>query len=104
MASFAVWPTRRALRPIGWGMAVLFVAALAVQVTHTGIDIFLVLFSGFVLLVVERTLGDWIAESIGAPATALVFAIVAALAVAYGMSTNGRAKANRFFASAESRG
>jgi hypothetical protein len=85
-------------------MAVLFVAALAVQITHTGIDVFLVLVSGFALLVLERTLGDWIAESIGAPATALVFAIFAALAVAFVMSTNGRAKANRFFATAESHG
>jgi hypothetical protein len=104
MASAGASSTRRALRPIGWGMAVLFVAALAVQMTHTGIDVFLVLVTGFVLLVLERTLGDWIAESIGAPATALVFAIFAALAVAYAMSGNGRAKANRFFASAESRG
>jgi len=92
------------VRPIGWGMAILFVAALAVQFTHTGIDIFLVLVAGFVLLVLERTLGDWIAESLGPPATVLVFALLASLGVLYALSAEGRAKANRFFAIAESRG
>ena len=101
----AVPPTSsRALRPIAWGMAILFVAALSVQFTHTGIDIFLVLVAGFVLLVLERTLGDWIAESLGPPATVLVFALLASLAVLYAVSAEGKAKANRFFAIAESRG
>src|SRR5947209_10604657 len=102
--SFGVLYPQRALRPITWGMAVLFVAALVVQLTHAGIDIFLVLAAAFVLLVLERTLGDWIAESVGAAGTALIFALFAALSVAYAMSTDGRAKANRFFATAESRG
>src|SRR5438477_2824505 len=95
---------QRALQPIGWATAVLFIAALLVQLTHAGIDIFLVLAAIFVLLVLERTLGDWIAESVGAAGTALIFALVAALSVAYALSADGRAKANRFFATAESRG
>jgi hypothetical protein len=94
----------RPLRPIGWGMAILVGAALTVQFTHTGIDIFLVLVAGFVLLVLERTLGDWIAESLGPPATVLVFALLASLAVLYAVSAEGKARANRFFAIAESRG
>jgi hypothetical protein len=85
-------------------MAVLFVAALFVQLTHAGIDVFLMLAAGFVLLVLERTLGDWIAESVGAPATVLIFTVFAGLAVAYALSADGRAKANRFFAAAQSRG
>jgi hypothetical protein len=85
-------------------VAVLFVTALFVQFTHAGIDIFLMLAAGFVLLVLERTLGDWIAESVGAPAAALIFTLLAGLAVAYALSTDGRAKANRFFAAAQSRG
>jgi len=60
-------------------VAVLFVAALFVQLTHAGIDIFLMLVAGFILLVLERTLGDWIAESVGAPATVLIFTVLAGL-------------------------
>ena len=70
MASSRVLFRQRALQPIGWATAVLFVAALLVQLTHAGIDIFLVLAAIFVLLVLERTLGDWIAESVGAAGTA----------------------------------
>jgi hypothetical protein len=104
MARFGVLFGNRGLRPIGWGIAVLFVAALFVQLTHAGIDLFLMLAAGFVLLVLERTLGDWIAESVGAPGTVLIFALLAALAVTYAASADGRAKANRLFAVAESRG
>jgi len=104
MARFGVLFGNRGLRPVGWGVAVLFVAALFVQLTHAGIDLFLMLAAGFVLLILERTLGDWIAESVGAPGTVLIFALLAALAVTYAASPDGRAKANRLFAVAESRG
>jgi hypothetical protein len=104
MATSGVLFAPRALRPVGWAVAVLFVAALFVQLTHAGIDIFLMLAAGFVLLVLERTLGDWIAESVGAPATVLIFTVLAGLAVLYALSADGRAKANRLFAAAESRG
>src|SRR6266545_1681815 len=104
MATSGVLIAPRVLRPVGWAVAVLFVAALFVQLTHAGIDIFLMLVAGFILLVLERTLGDWIAESVGAPATVLIFAVLAGLAVLYTLSADGRAKANRLFAAAESRG
>jgi hypothetical protein len=104
MARFGVLFANRGLRPIGWGIALLFVAAVFVQLTHAGIDLFLMLAGGFVLLVLERTLGDWIAESVGAPGTVLIFASLAALAVMYAASADGRTKANRLFAVAESRG
>src|SRR6266545_3970961 len=104
MATSGVLIAPRVLRPVGWAVAVLFVAALFVQLTHAGIDIFLMLVAGFILLVLERTLGDWIAESVGAPATVLIFTVLAGLAVLYALSADGRAKANRLFAAAESRG
>jgi len=83
---------------------VLFVAAVLVQLTHAGIDLFLMLVAGFVLLVLERTLGDWIAETVGAPGAALIFTLFAALVVGYGLTADGRAKASRLFATAESHG
>lgn len=97
-------PRPRALEPIAWGMAVLLVTAILVQLTHRGIDILLALAAGFVLLSVERTLGDWIAESVGEPATILLFALVALLVIAYATTDKGQSRVQRILATADAQG
>jgi len=94
----------RLSRPVVWAALCLLAAALTVQITRTGVDILALMFAGFVLLLLERTLGDWIADNLGPAATAFVFACVAALGVSYSMTASGRAKAQRVFAAAEARG
>jgi len=95
---------RNVARPVVLGAISLVVAALIVQVTRSGVDVFVLMFAGFLLLVIERTLGDWVAESVGAgPATAF-FAGVAVLALIYMQTDSGRARASRFFTAAEERG
>ena len=69
-----------------------------------GVDVLTVLIACFLLLVVERTLGDSIAERLGPAPTSLLFAIVAALGVAYVTTDTGQARAGRLFAAAEARG
>lgn len=97
-------PRPRALEPIAWGMAVLLATAILVQLTHRGIDILLALAAGFVLLSVERTLGDWIAESVGEPATILLFALVALLVIAYATTDRGQSRVQRILAAADAEG
>ena len=71
-------------------VGVLVLAAVPVQVTRTGIDLYALLFAGVLLLVVERTVGDWVANLVGPVGTALLFAVVAAGGVAYLLSDGGR--------------
>ena len=99
-----VFHSPRFSRPVVWAALCLAAAALTVQITRTGVDILALMSAGFVLLLLERTLGDWIADNLGPAATALVFACVAALGVSYSMTGGGRAKAQRAFAAAEARG
>ena len=56
MATSGVSLAPRALRPIGWAVAVLFLAALVVQFTHAGIDIFMMFDPGHTLA--ERILAE----------------------------------------------
>jgi len=87
-----------------WAGLCVAAAAVTVQITRTGVDVLALMTAGFILLLLERTVGDWIADSLGPAATALVFAGIAALGVWYMMSAGGRAKAQRVFAAAEARG
>jgi hypothetical protein len=72
------------------GAGVLFLAAVPVQVTGTGIDLYGLLVVGVLLLVAERTAGDWVANMVGPVGTALIFAVVAAAVIAYLLSDGGR--------------
>ena len=87
-----------------WAGVCVLSAAITVQCDRTGVDVLGLLIAAFMLLLVERTLGDWIAESLGPAATAFVFAAVAASGVWYLTDGVGRAKAQRVFAAAEARG
>jgi hypothetical protein len=94
----------RLSRPVLWAGLCLTAATVTVQLTRTGVDVLGLMIAGFMLLLLERTLGDWIADNLGPAATAFVFACVAAIGVSYSMSTGGRGKAQRVFAAAEARG
>jgi hypothetical protein len=94
----------RLSQPIAWAALCVGVAAVVVQTTRIGIDILALLVAGFLLLLVERTVGDWVAERVGPAWTALLFAVVAGLGVAYVLTGSGRARAAGLFAAAEARG
>src|SRR5262245_56820924 len=85
-------------RPLLWAGLCVAAAALTVQITRTGVDVLALMLAGFLLLLLERTVGDWIAESLGPATTALVFAAVAGFGVWYVMTAGGRAKVQRVFA------
>ncbi len=94
----------RLSQPIAWAALCVGVAAVVVQTTRIGIDILALLVAGFLLLLVERTVGDWVAERVGPAWTAFLFAVVAGLGVAYILSGSGRARAAGLFAAADARG
>src|SRR6478672_4006521 len=90
--------------PVAWVALAVVGAVVVVGTTRTGVDVLTVLIACFLLLVVERTLGDSIAERLGPAPTSLLFAIVAALGGAYVTTDTGQARAGRLFAAAEARG
>lgn len=97
--------TRRILgRPLVWAGATLLVAVIAVLITHTGIDLLGLLVALVVLLLIERTLGDWIADNVGPVTTVVVFTGVAVLGVMYVSTAGGRGRVRRLFNAAEARG
>ncbi|HWK11019.1 MAG TPA: hypothetical protein VNR64_13260, partial [Vicinamibacterales bacterium] len=103
MVSKPVLRDRRALTFL-CAAGVLLLAAVPVQVTGKGIDLYVMLCAGVALLVVERTVGDWVADFLGPAGTALAFAIVAAGGVAGLLSERGQKGAQRFIAVAEEHG
>ena len=91
-------------RPLVWAGATLLVAVIAVLITHTGIDLLGLLVALVVLLLIERTLGDWIADNVGPVTTVVIFTGVAVLGVMYVSTAGGRGRVRRLFNAAEARG
>lgn len=91
-------------RPLVWAGATLLVAVIAVLITHTGIDLLALLVALVVLLLIERTLGDWIADNVGPLTTVVIFTGVAVLGVMYVSTAGGRGRVRRLFNAAEARG
>lgn len=87
-----------------WMGLCVVLATVVVQMTRSGIDILALLMAGFMLLLLERTLGDWVAESVGPAPTALIFALVAGMCVAYVTTDRGKSRVGRLLAAAETRG
>jgi hypothetical protein len=56
------------------------------------------------VLVIERTLGDWVAVSLGPAPTVLIFVAIAAMGVTYITTKDGRGRAQRLFALADAHG
>lgn len=79
--------------------------AAFVQVTGLGIDLLLLAAAVLVLLALERSVGDWIAEWFGPfAAAALLGVLVLSFSWYFLSSTLGRSKTDRFFMEAERRG
>src|SRR4051794_13855377 len=97
-------PRQRLSTPIVWAGLAVCLSAVFVQTTRSGLDILVLLVAAFVLLVLERTLGDWIADTLGSGPAALIFAGIALGGLLYVSSGSGRASAARFFAGAQARG
>ncbi len=104
MARSRVTTRRSFARPIVWAGLSVLIAGVAVQTTRSGIDILALLVAGFVLLLIERTLGDWVAETLGPVPATVLFAAVAVLGVAYVNTDGGRARARQLFAAANAQG
>jgi len=79
-------------------------AGVPVQVTGTGIDIFVLLSAGAVIFALERTLGDAVAEFVGPVGAALLFCAIGGLGFGYVLTNSGQQHAKRFLAGAEARG
>jgi hypothetical protein len=90
--------------PIVWVGFGVVAAAIVVQTTKSGVDILALLVAAFALLLLERTVGDWVADTLGPLPTALLFGAIAVVGVIYFSSDSGRGQAGRFFAAAEARG
>jgi len=97
-------PRQRLPPLIAWVGLAVCVSAVFVQATRTGVDILALLVAAFVLLLLERTLGDWIADTLGAGPAALIFAAIALAGILYVTSGSGRGRAARLFAEAQARG
>ena len=91
-------------RPLIWAVVALALVGGYVRITHNGIDILALLFAGFLLLILERTLGDSLAERTGPVGTAIVFSTIAALGVWYTATGTGRARVQHVLRAAEARG
>jgi hypothetical protein len=95
---------RLVVLPVVWGGLTVIVAAIVVEATRTGIDVLALLIAAFLLLVIERTLGDWVADSLGPAPTVLIFVAIAALGVTYVTTKDGRSRTQRLFALADAHG
>lgn len=93
---------RRVPRLVLWAAGAVAVAAVAVQVTGTGLDILLLLVVGLVVILLERTLGDWLGEMIGAGFSAVLLGTALLIVAWVSFAPGGLAE--RFFAAAEKRG
>jgi len=96
---------RRSLRPLAWAALPVISLAVGVLASGHGFDILLLATAGLLLLTLERTIGDWMGELLGAGPAGIVFAIcIAALGYYFLGHSSGSAKTNQLLASAERRG
>jgi len=95
----------RALKaPLLWVAAVLILTGVPVQLTGVGIDVFALLLAGSLLFVIERTVGDAVAEFIGPIGAATLFCAIAAAGFGYMLTETGQAQGKRVMAVAQSHG
>ena len=98
-------PRSRTLKaPLLWVAGVLVVAGAVVQSTGVGIDLFALLLAGSLLFVLERTVGDGVAELIGPVGAAVLFCAIALLGFGYVLTESGQSRAKRLVILAQSRG
>jgi hypothetical protein len=83
---------------------VLILTGVPVQITGVGIDLFALLLAGSLLFLVERTVGDGVAELIGPVGAATLFCAIAAAGFGYMLTATGQAQGKRVMAIAQSHG
>lgn len=96
---------RRSLKPLAWAALPVISLAIGVLASGNGFDILLLATAGLLLLTLERTVGDWMGELLGAGPAGIVFAIcIAGLGYYFLGHSSGSAKTNQLLASAERQG
>ena len=103
--AFSSHPGFRRWLPLLLAAGPVTVLAVGVEVTRSGIDILVIALACLALFAIERTVGDWLGELVGATVAGIVFAGVAFLAIWYFFfSSAGTKQTTDFFAAAEARG
>lgn len=96
---------QRSLWILVWASIPVLCLAAWVQVTGSGIDLLIFATACLILLALERTVGDWLGELLGAALAGFLFAIFVAGTIYYFFSDNaGRSHTDSFFLAAEKRG
>ncbi|MCA1563237.1 MAG: hypothetical protein LC804_24285, partial [Acidobacteria bacterium] len=96
---------RRSLKPLAWAALPVISLAVGVLASGNGFDILLLATAGLLLLTLERTVGDWMGERLGAGPAGIAFALgVAGLGYYFLGHSAGSAKTNQLLVSAEQRG
>ena len=97
--------TQRSLWILAWAAIPVLCLAGWVQATGSGIDLLVFATACLVLLALERTVGDWLGELVGAAVAGFIFAVLVAGTVYYFFSESaGRSHTDSFFLAAEKRG
>jgi hypothetical protein len=98
-------PHRRSLKPLAWAALPVISLAVGVLASGSGFDLLLLATAGLLLLTLERTVGDWMGELLGAGPASIAFALgVAGLGYYFLGHSSGQARTNQLLASAEQRG
>ena len=94
--------SRRLPRVFWGGVAGTAATAVAVEVTRTGLDILVLVVVGLIIVLIERTVGDWLGELLGSGLATIVLGTCLA-AVAWVVFEEGGI-ADQLFSAAEQRG
>jgi Big-like domain-containing protein len=96
---------RRSALILLWATVPVIGLAIYVQSTGTGIDLLVFGVACLLLLALERTVGDWLGEVLGAGVAGILFALFVASTIYYFFSDKaGRSHTDNFFLAAEKRG
>jgi hypothetical protein len=97
---------QRSLWILAWATIPVVCLAFWVQVTGSGIDLLVFATACLVLLTLERTVGDWLGELVGAALAGVIFALLVSGTIYYFFadSSAGRSHTDSFFVAADKRG
>ena len=93
---------RRLPRRIVWGLVALGAAAVGVEVSRTGLDVLLLVLLVLAVVLLERTVGDWLGELLGSGRATLVLGTAICLS-AWSLLSEGGA-VDKLFAVAGQKG
>jgi hypothetical protein len=100
-----VRPQHQTWHVVLWAALPVATMGTVVQLTHTGVDVLLVSVACLLVVALQRSIGDWIGELVGAAWASLVFAICVVGAAWYFLDGSGGAgRTQELFATAERHG